>query len=100
MDFQLDFRRGWSARSDLGGKIKAEPADFVVEEQFDEAFSGEGEHLYLQIRKIGQNTHWVAEQLAKMAGVRSKDVGYAGRKDRFAITTQWFSVPTPHEIND
>jgi len=100
MDFQLDFRRGWSLQSGLGGKIKVEPADFVVEEQFDEAFSGGGEHLYLQIRKIGQNTHWVAEQLAKMAGVRNKEVGYAGRKDRFAVTTQWFSVPTPHEIDD
>lgn len=57
--------------------------------------SGEGEHLWLQVRKIGANTDWVATQLARAAGVAARDVSYAGLKDRHAVTTQWFSVQLP-----
>jgi len=58
----------------------------------DLGFSGDGEHDYLKIEKSGANTDWVARCLAQHAGVRRVDVGYAGLKDRYAITTQWFSV--------
>lgn len=54
--------------------------------------SGAGEHLYVEIEKEGLNTDAVAEALAKALGRKSMDVGYAGRKDRHAITRQWFSV--------
>ncbi len=57
--------------------------------------SGEGEHVWLHIRKTGENTDWVAAQLAKIAAVPRKDVSYAGMKDRHAVTTQWFSVQMP-----
>lgn len=100
MEFSLEFSRAWSSRSGLGGVVKASPEDFVVEEILDENFAGEGEHLYLKIRKTGQNTHWVAEQLARLLGVRPGDIGYAGRKDRHAVTTQWFSAPVPAATKD
>jgi tRNA pseudouridine13 synthase len=35
----------------------------------------------------------VRRELARLAGVRPAEVGYAGRKDRVAIARQWFSVP-------
>ncbi len=54
--------------------------------------TGDGEHLYVEIEKEGLTTDAVAEQLAKICGKRLHDVGYAGRKDRHAITRQWFSV--------
>jgi len=57
--------------------------------------SGEGEHLWLLISKKDQNTSWVAGVLAKLAGIKRNDVGYCGMKDRFAITTQWFSLHVP-----
>ena len=57
--------------------------------------SGEGEHLLLLISKKDQNTSWVAGILAKLAGIKRNDVGYCGMKDRFAITTQWFSLYVP-----
>jgi tRNA pseudouridine13 synthase len=72
--------------------IRAVPSDFVVTEKCDIEFSGEGEHDFLWIEKIGTNTHWVAECLAKHGNVPLRDVGYAGLKDRHAITRQWFSV--------
>jgi tRNA pseudouridine13 synthase len=72
--------------------IRSAPSDFVVTEKCDIEFSGEGEHDFLCIEKIGTNTHWVAECLAKHGHVPLRDVGYAGLKDRHAITRQWFSV--------
>lgn len=60
----------------------------------DFAFTGSGEHLCLLIRKRGENTRWVARQLAAGADVAELDVGYCGLKDRRALTTQWFSVST------
>ena len=47
------------------------------------------------VEKTGANTAWVADQLANHAAVSSRDVGYAGLKDRNAITRQWFSVRRP-----
>jgi tRNA pseudouridine13 synthase len=73
-------------------KIRTTAADFIVTEKCDIEFSGEGEHDFLWIEKTGNNTHWVAECLAKHGGVPLRDVGYAGLKDRHAITQQWFSV--------
>jgi tRNA pseudouridine13 synthase len=37
----------------------------------------------------------VAGKLAQHAGIRESDVGFAGLKDRHAITRQWFSVRRP-----
>ncbi len=67
-------------------------ANFQVIEEPAYAPSGSGEHLYVEIEKEGLTTEWVAEQLARTLSRRSMDVGYAGRKDRHAITRQWFSV--------
>ncbi len=72
--------------------IRSVPSDFVVTENCEIDFSGEGEHDFLWLEKTGANTHWVAECLAKHGNVPLRDVGYAGLKDRHAITRQWFSV--------
>jgi len=77
------------------GKIKTKPDDFIVEERLPFEPDGVGEHAFLQIQKIGENTDYVARMLARFAGVRQRDVSYAGIKDRHAKTTQWFSVWMP-----
>jgi tRNA pseudouridine13 synthase len=69
--------------------------DFIVTELPLQLPSGQGEHLWLDIEKNGANTAFVAQQLAEAAGVREWDVGYAGLKDRHAITRQWFSIYLP-----
>ncbi|SEA28988.1 tRNA pseudouridine(13) synthase TruD [Microbulbifer marinus] len=76
----------------IAGEFRSTPEDFVVEELAAPALADNGEHVYLQVRKRGANTAWVAQQLARLAGVRPQDVGYYGLKDRHAVTTQWFSV--------
>jgi len=77
------------------GYIKTEPEDFVVEEILSFEPEGSGEHIFLHIEKIGENTEYVARQLARYAGVRQRDVSYAGLKDRHGRTRQWFSVWLP-----
>jgi tRNA pseudouridine13 synthase len=77
------------------GKIRTVPEDFIVHENLAFEPSGDGEHVFLQIQKIGENTDTVARQLARFADVRQRDIGYAGLKDRHAVTTQWFSVWLP-----
>ncbi|GAA0695589.1 tRNA pseudouridine(13) synthase TruD [Marinobacterium maritimum] len=69
--------------------------DFQVFERLPFEPDGEGEHLFLYIRKTGENTDWVARQLARFCQVSPRDVGYAGKKDRHAVTEQWFSVRLP-----
>lgn len=75
--------------------LRATPEDFQVDEILGFVPDGTGEHLWLQLRKRGANTHWVARQLAAWAGVAASEVGYSGLKDRHAVTVQWFSVPLP-----
>lgn len=78
------------------GLIKQRPGDFIVDEILDVGLSGDGEHDWLRVRKTGANTAWVARELARHAGVAERDVGFAGMKDRQAITTQWFSIRRPN----
>lgn len=79
----------------MTGCIRQKNTDFRVDEIPSIQPEGSGEHVWLKIQKTGSNTDWVAGQLAKIAGVKKKDVGYAGLKDRHAVTTQWFSVYLP-----
>ncbi len=73
-------------------RLRQSPEDFQVEELLGFAPSGEGQHVLLQLRKRDANTEWVARRLARLAGVGRQAVGYAGLKDRRAVTSQWFSV--------
>jgi tRNA pseudouridine13 synthase len=77
------------------GVIKREPEDFIVEEILGFDLTGEGEHIFLNIRKSGENTDHLARQIARHAGLPNGAVSYAGMKDRHAVTTQWFGVHLP-----
>lgn len=79
----------------LCGALRAVPEDFLVTEQLGYMASGDGEHVFLTVRKRARNTHDVARALAKLAGVAQVAVGYAGLKDRQAVATQHFTVQLP-----
>jgi len=83
-------------------RIRTEPEDFRVEELPLYPPSGEGEHTFVRVEKRLVTTEEVAQLLARAAGVGARDVGYAGRKDRLAVATQWLSVPRldPHRALD
>lgn len=80
---------------DIRARLKQVPEDFIVEEVLPFELTGQGEHAWLQLRKRNTNTDWLASKLAAFAAVKKQAVGYAGLKDRFAVTTQWFSVYLP-----
>jgi tRNA pseudouridine13 synthase len=94
MRFSLDFP--WAqAQPQATAVFRATVDDFQVVEELGFEPSGVGEHVLLHIRKRGENTQWVADRIADFAGVKKQDVGFCGLKDRWAITTQWFSVYLP-----
>lgn len=76
-----------------GGVLRRSPEDFQVEEVPAYLPCGEGEHLYLHVRKRGLSTPELARQLARALGVGEHEVSWAGLKDRQAVTTQWLSLP-------
>jgi tRNA pseudouridine13 synthase len=82
----------------LRGVMRRAPEDFFVDEVLGFEPSGAGEHLLLQVEKRGANTAWVAQRLARWAGIAEHGVGYAGLKDRHAVTRQAFSVHLPRRI--
>lgn len=72
--------------------IRSTPEDFRVVEDLGFSPSGEGQHQMVEIEKRELNSDQVASMIARQLGVRRRDVGLAGLKDRFAVTRQWFSV--------
>lgn len=77
----------------VGGHIGEAPEDFVVDELPLYAASGQGDHWYVRLRKRCATTLELRSAIAEAAGVAAGDVGYAGMKDKHAVTTQWLSVP-------
>ena len=79
----------------IGGVLRRHPEDFVVEELPAYVPAGEGAHVFVWIEKRGVTTDAAAAALARAAGAEVRDVGWAGMKDRHALTRQWLSLPPP-----
>src|ERR1035437_5679575 len=76
----------------IGGLIKQYLEDFRVEEIPLYKPDGVGTHCYLKLEKRNFSTMAAADILAKALGRKNIDIGYAGLKDKLAVTSQWFSV--------
>ncbi len=85
------------AHSSIDFHFKQTPRDFVVEEIPLYEFSGEGEHLILFVRKKGLSTSEMIGQFARYLGIKNRDIGYAGLKDKHAMTKQYISIHKQHE---
>lgn len=112
MNPEPEWRLDWPTTSGkrlASASIKAVDAHFQVDEQLDleglpvelafdtkpDAVPGSGEHLFIRIEKRGDNTEYVARELARLSGCKPQDIGFCGLKDRHAVTRQWFSVYRP-----
>ncbi len=82
----------------LAARIRVAPEDFRVEEIDGFAPEGSGEHLLLTVEKRGMNTAFAAKLIAQWAGIDEGGIGYAGLKDRHAVTVQRFSVHLPRRV--
>ena len=76
----------------IGGSIKGELEDFVVEEIPLYHPCGEGEHVYFRIEKRDLTTHAAIRILSRHLGRNFEDFGYAGLKDRKGVTRQTISL--------
>jgi tRNA pseudouridine13 synthase len=76
----------------IGGQLRLTPDHFVVEELPLYEALGEGQHLYVNLTKVGLTTKDVQAQLERLFGLKRGDVSFAGMKDKQARTTQTFSV--------
>lgn len=56
---------------------------------------GEGEHHFYYIEKHNATTDQIARQLAKALRIPANAVSYSGRKDKVALTRQWFCAHRP-----
>lgn len=73
--------------------------DFVVREIPLYEFSGNGEHLIIQIQKKDMTTQEALRALSDATGVKIREFGYAGLKDKQGMTTQFLSMPRKFEPN-
>lgn len=75
----------------IAARIKERPEDFRVHEIPAYPPTGSGDHLWVHFEKTNTTTEFAVKQLARALGIAPRDAGYAGMKDKHAITTQWAS---------
>ncbi len=95
MDYREFFSRFryLSETPGIGGRIKVQPEDFVVvEDPLPSIFEGRKHAIFL-LKKQNWDTMSAIKEIAKRAEMRYRDIGFAGTKDRHAVTSQYISVP-------
>lgn len=80
----------------VGGVLRHDPEDFLVQELPLYQPSGQGSHAYARVEKVGLTTADLLSAL-RAAGLPEQRVGVAGLKDKVARTEQWLSVPRQQE---
>lgn len=76
----------------IGGVIRSQPEDFFVQEIPIDDPTGDGEHVVAEIQKVGLTTIDLVRRMAKLLRVSDRDIGYAGLKDKHALTRQLISI--------
>ena len=73
-------------------KIKVKPEDFIVEERADISLAQTGDFCVYLLKKRGWNTVDVLKNLAKKLNLPSSDFSYGGKKDKYALTSQYITI--------
>ncbi|NYT05153.1 MAG: tRNA pseudouridine(13) synthase TruD [Methanomicrobiales archaeon] len=84
---------GWYASTapGIGGRLKAEPEDFCVDE-LPLAARPAGSFLICRITKRNWETQRAVREIAKQLGISHKRISWAGTKDKRAVTSQYISI--------
>ncbi len=83
----------------INGRLKTVAEDFFVDEELGFEPAGEGEHLFLKIEKSGLTTQELIDRVARDFGIKARDIGYSGLKDKMAVTRQWLSLHLPGQMH-
>ena len=73
-------------------KVKVKPEDFIVEEVADLSFQKAGNFCVYLLKKRGWNTVDVLKNLSKKLNLPSSDFSYGGKKDKYALTSQYITI--------
>lgn len=76
----------------IGGTIKTKPADFFVREITNREEGEEGKYLIVELTKENWDTHSVISEISRRLRVSRNRLGFAGTKDKFAVTTQKIGI--------
>jgi len=79
-------------------KLKYVPEDFVVREHASHHFVESGPWACYLLQKRDRNTLDVLKELSKVVGVPLSKIGYAGTKDKHAVTYQYVTVPQQYKL--
>jgi len=96
----------FSKTSGISGKLRKKSEDFNVEEVVSipgrshwiwMQDTPNGKHQIVKIKAKNWDTHVLVKELSRKLNIGQKSIGFAGTKDKRAITTQHFSVKTSRE---
>ena len=76
----------------IGGEIRNRWEDFYVEEIPETKPEGEGPNIWIWIEKLGRTTLDVLLDISRDLHISRKRMGFAGMKDKNAITRQWICI--------
>jgi tRNA pseudouridine13 synthase len=76
----------------IGGVIKTKPSDFRVREITNREEGKEGKYLIVELEKNNWDTHHLIGEFSRQLRIGRKRIGFAGTKDKFAVTTQKISI--------
>ncbi|MDF1514834.1 MAG: tRNA pseudouridine(13) synthase TruD, partial [Anaerolineae bacterium] len=76
----------------IGGEIRANLTDFVVEEIPAYEPCGFGEHTYFRVEKRGISTMMLMKEIAQQLNLSTRDISCAGLKDTYAVARQTLCV--------
>lgn len=84
----------------IKGEVKEQVKDFLVTEMADHE-TGEGDHLIVKLRKQNMTTMEAIDKLSNMLHISKDRIGYAGNKDKRAVTEQYISIQgvSQEEVN-
>ncbi len=77
-------------------RIKEKPEDFIVNEIIDLEIKKDGTFCYLILEKKNISTIDAINIISKHFNMPSREIGFAGLKDKNAITRQYISIPAKY----
>jgi len=93
LERELGMKYYASDATGIGGRLRTFPEDFVVDEIPLEGKGGtEGPYLICTLKKTNWELQHAVKEIANRLGISHRRIGWAGTKDRNAITTQWISI--------
>jgi tRNA pseudouridine13 synthase len=101
LERELGMRYYASDAEGIGGRLRTTPEDFIVEEIPLESKGGTtGPYLICTLKKTNWELQHAIKEIAKRLGISHRRIGWAGTKDRNAITKQWISIydVTPERV--